>query len=104
METKGSQNVSANNLATIPIDEEDDVVYIAIKGSLHANDCSVFGLSEDEIVALTKKFSGPGTAVINGVQIKTTAIKAINALSQLGYRVVSSSGEGETTWTLKRNI
>lgn len=100
---KGSQNVSANNLACIPI-PEDGFVYIAIKGSLHANDCSVFGLGQEEIKAIVKKFPGSGSNVVNGVTIKSNVLQAINALSQLGYKVISTTGEAEITWTLQRDI
>lgn len=105
MDTKGSQNPSATNLAIVPI-VEDGIVYIAIKGSLHANDCSVFGLGQEEIKALSKKY--PGTTndggVVNGVTIKTNVLGAINSLSQLGYKIISSTGETEITWTLQREI
>lgn len=102
METKGSQNVSGTNLANIPM-SEDGVVYVAVKGSLHANDCSVFGLGLEEIKALTKKYPGSGS-VVNGVAIKTNVLELINCLSQLGYKVISSTGEAEITWTLQRDI
>lgn len=103
MDTKGSQNLSPCNLETVPIVEEDSVVYIAIKGSLHANDSSVFGLGEEEKRALSKKFPGSGE-VVNGVSIKTNVLDALNSLSQLGYKIVSSTGETEITWTLQRII
>ncbi|XP_075992291.1 uncharacterized protein LOC142987427 [Anticarsia gemmatalis] len=103
MDTKGSQNLSPSNLATVPLTEEDGVVYIAIKGSVHANDCSVFGLGEEEIRALTKKYPGSGV-VVNGVSIKTNVLGAINSLAQLGYKVIASTGETEITWTLQRDI
>ncbi|XP_050675947.1 uncharacterized protein LOC126972879 isoform X2 [Leptidea sinapis] len=102
MDTKHSQNVSGSNLANIPM-SEDGAVYIAIKGSLHANDCSVFGLGVDEITALTKRYPGSG-AVVNGVTMKTNVLQLINSMSQLGYKVVSSTGEAEITWTLQRDI
>ncbi|PZC73700.1 uncharacterized protein LOC110380356 [Helicoverpa armigera] len=103
MDTKGSQNLSPCNLASIPLTEEDGVVYIAIKGSLHANDCSVFGLGEEEIRALSKKFPGSGV-VVNGVSIKSNVLETLNSLGQLGYKIISSTGETEITWTLQRII
>lgn len=103
MDTKGSQNLSPTNLATIPLTEEDGVVYIAIKGSLHASDCSVFGLGNEEIRALSKKFPGSGN-VVNGVSIKSNVLSALNSLGQLGYKIISSTGETEITWTLQRYI
>lgn len=103
MDTKGSQILSPINLVQEVLTEEDGVVYIAIKGSLHANDCSVFGLGEDEIRALSKKFPGSGV-VVNGVAIKSNVLQALNALGQLGYKIISSTGEAEITWTLQRII
>lgn len=104
MDTKGSsKNPSSVNLANEPI-VEDGVVYIAVKGSLHANDCSVFGLGQEEIKALTKKYPGSGVTVVNGVTMKTNVLDAINSLSLLGYKVISSTGENEITWTLQREI
>lgn len=44
--------------------------YIAVKGSPFAMDCAAFGLSDDEVVALSKRFPSSGTDVINGVMIK----------------------------------
>lgn len=44
--------------------------YIAVKGSLHAGDCSVFGLIPDEITALSKRYQNSSTEIINGVIIK----------------------------------
>ncbi|CAH2104640.1 unnamed protein product [Euphydryas editha] len=103
METKGSQNILTSNLSNIPI-AEDGVIYIAIKGSLHANDSSVFGLRHEEIKAIIQKFPGSGSNVVNGVTIKANALQAINALCQLGYKVICSTGETEITWTLQRDI
>ncbi|CAK1603144.1 unnamed protein product [Parnassius mnemosyne] len=102
MDTKGSQNQSANNLSTIP--SEDGVVYIAVKGSLYANDSFVFGLGQEEVKALTAKFPGLGVDVVNGVSIKTNVLQTLNSLGQLGYKIISSTGETEITWTLQREI
>lgn len=104
MDTKGSQNPSTVNLSQIPLSEADEhLVYVAIKGSLHASDCSVFGLGEEEIRAMTKKYPGSGM-VVNGITMKTNVLHAINSLAQLGYKIVSSTGENEITWTLQREI
>lgn len=100
MDTKGGQ-IPPSNLASTPLVEEDGVVYIAVKGSLHAMDCSIFGLGQEEMKAMTKKYPGSGV-VVNGVGIKTNVIDAINSLSQLGYRIASSTGEAEITWTMLR--
>ncbi|XP_068620852.1 uncharacterized protein [Battus philenor] len=102
MDTKGSQNPSATNLSNIP--SEEGVVYIAVKGSLYANDSSVFGLGQEEIKALTAKFPGSGVGVVNGVTIKANVLSTLNSLSQLGYKIISSTGETEITWTLQRDI
>ncbi|CAG9566915.1 unnamed protein product [Danaus chrysippus] len=105
MDTKGSRNVSASNLIANPIPEvEDGVVYVAIKGSLHSNDCSAFGLGQEEIKALIKKFPGSGSDVVNGITIKSNVLQAINSMAQLGYKVVCSTGETEITWTLQRDL
>lgn len=103
METKGDVTPTRKSLVGVPLPEEH-VVYIAVKGSLHANDCSAFGLGQEEIKALTTKFPGSGSPVVNGVTIKINVLNAINALSQLGYKIISSTGEGEITWTLQREI
>lgn len=102
MDVKGNQNLP-RALSSVPLTEEDGVVYIAIKGSLHANDCSVFGLGSEEIKALTRKYPGSGV-VVNGVSIKANVLAAINSLGQLGYKIISSTGETEITWTLQRDI
>jgi hypothetical protein len=43
--------------------------YIAVKGSLHASDCSVFGLIPAEVQALSKRYPSL-IEVINGLSIK----------------------------------
>ncbi|KAH0564197.1 hypothetical protein KQX54_010137 [Cotesia glomerata] len=78
--------------------------YVAVKGSPFATDCSVFGLIADEMQALCKRFPNSGTDVMNGVLIKGSPIPVINALAELGYRIVSSTGEAEILWTLQREI
>ncbi|CAG2057335.1 unnamed protein product [Timema podura] len=40
--------------------------YVAVKGSLHAQDCSVFGLIPAEVEALCKRYSHPKVEVVNG--------------------------------------
>ncbi|XP_053600732.1 uncharacterized protein LOC128669701 [Plodia interpunctella] len=100
MDVKGGQH-SQTNLASSALVEEDVLVYIAVKGSLHANDCSVFGLGQEEKKALNKKYPGSGV-VVNGISIKTNVLEAINSLSRLGYKIVSSTGETEITWTMQR--
>lgn len=89
---------------TISLKGLDDgvYVYIAVNASLHANDCTVFGLSPSETRALTSKFSTSGSEIMNGVLLKGHAIAVINALSEIGYKVISTSGETLMTWTLQR--
>lgn len=77
--------------------------YLALKGSLHAHDCQVFGLEELEIAALKTKCNVKDS-VLNGKLVEGQPIKVINYLSELGYRVVCCSGEGECTWTLAREV
>lgn len=78
--------------------------YVAVKASLHASDSAVFGLNEDETVALVKKFESYKKEVINGVLLKATPMQVINALGELGYRVVGTTGETEVVWTMQRDI
>lgn len=48
----------------------ENYYYVAVKGSPFASDTTVFGLGQDEILALSKRFPNSGTDVINGVLIK----------------------------------
>ena len=47
----------------------ENFYYIAVKGSPFASDCAIFGLTNDETVALSKRFPNPGM-VVNGVTMK----------------------------------
>lgn len=79
--------------------------YVAVKASLYDRDCSVFGLTPDEQSALHKKFNTvTPREVINGFSLQSPALLIVNALSELGYRVVCCSGESQLTWTLARDI
>ncbi|CAG9825481.1 unnamed protein product [Phaedon cochleariae] len=71
-------------------------VYVAVKGSLHSSDTSVFGLCEVEVKALVKRFSNKQKEVINGIILEAPPIVVINALSQLGYRVVATTGASQS--------
>lgn len=105
---------SPPNVVTMPIPivpaaavsciNEGTYVYVAVKGSLHSMDSSVFGLSKEEVTALSKRFSNSSTAIVNGVNIKGPPIEVINSLSQLGYKVVCSTGETEVVWTMQREL
>lgn len=100
MDVKGGGNNSSANLVE---DKEDSIVnYIAVKGSLHAYECAIFGLKPEEVRALESKFTR--TIIVNGDAFKTNVIIVLNALVQLGYRIISSTGESEITWTMQREI
>lgn len=78
--------------------------YVAVKASIHAADSAVFGLNEEEIKALLKKFSNKHQEVINGILLNVTPMEVVNALGQLGYKVVATTGEAEIVWTMQREI
>lgn len=77
---------------------------MAVKASIHASDSAVFGLNSDEIKALVKRFSDYRKEIINGVLLKACPLDVVNALGQLGYRVVATTGEAEVIWTMQRDI
>uniref|UniRef100_A0A0K8T4B7 Uncharacterized protein n=3 Tax=Lygus hesperus TaxID=30085 RepID=A0A0K8T4B7_LYGHE len=79
-----------------------EVFYVAVKGSLHSGDSSVFGIKSEEYSALCRRFPDSNKQVINGVLIKGSPLEVINSLAELGYRVTCSSGETEIVWTLRR--
>lgn len=85
------------------LDNMTEQFYIAVKGSLYASDSSVFGLTPEEVTALTKRYPDSNKIVVNGVLIKASPLRIINSLGELGYRVVCSSGEAEIVWTLRRD-
>jgi len=82
---------------------EGNYVYCFVKGSLYANFTSLFGLANEEIQALSKRYNNTTTIVDNGIMIKAPPAELINSLSQIGYKVVCSTGEAEVTWTLQRD-
>lgn len=97
-ETNGKMSGKLVNIGS------DSYYYVAVKGSPFASDCNVFGLTQDEVVALSKRFPNSGSEVINGVMIKGPPLNIINALAELGYRVICTTGEAEILWTLQREI
>ncbi|XP_063838741.1 uncharacterized protein LOC135087846 [Ostrinia nubilalis] len=99
MDTKGSPKILASSLSN-PLLKKEGVVYIAIKGSLHATDCSVFGAQEEEVRVLAKKYD----VGLNGFSIRDNVVEVINLFSKLGYRIISSTGESEITWTMQKEI
>lgn len=98
---------SPPNIVTVavPVPNQDSTyAYVAVKGSLHASDSAVFGLNQEEVKALSKRFSNSTTEIVNGVNIKGPPINVINSLSLLGYKVICSTGEIEVVWTLQREV
>ncbi|KAK0089781.1 hypothetical protein PV325_005407 [Microctonus aethiopoides] len=87
----------------VQLDVNDTYYYVAVKGSPFATDCTVFGLSSDEVCALCKRFPNSGSEIVNGVMIKGPPISIINTLAELGYRVISSTGDAEPRFILKEN-
>ncbi|KAI5704951.1 hypothetical protein M8J76_013264 [Diaphorina citri] len=82
-------------------------VYVCVKGTLYGSDCATFGLTDKEVTALQSRFpnSTNSIQVVNGSYMKANPLQVINALSELGYEVVASSGsEAETTWTMRREV
>lgn len=63
-----SENAMIGKLANVINDE--NYYYVGVKASPFANDCVVFGLNSDEILALSKRFPNSGSDVVNGVMIK----------------------------------
>lgn len=97
----------APNVVTIPVPivhNEGTYTYITIKGSLHDRSCSVFGLNDTEIQALSKRFENSVRPVVNGVMVSTPPLVMLNTLAQLSYKVVCSCGEAEICWTMQREI
>ncbi|XP_055857284.1 uncharacterized protein LOC129920108 [Episyrphus balteatus] len=97
----------STNVVTIPVpivSQEDIYTYVSIKGSLHDRTTAVFGLNNDEVLALSKRFENGTTQIVNGIIINTPPMQLINTLSQLGYKVICSTGEAEIVWTMQREV
>ncbi|KAG7208367.1 hypothetical protein KM043_014601 [Ampulex compressa] len=94
--------VAPEKLGNIISDE--NYYYIGVQGSPFANDTDVFGLNSDEISALVKRFPNSNDQVMNGYRIKGSPFSVINALAELGYRVVASAGDSTTLWTMQREL
>ena len=102
----GSVPTSCANVVTIPVpivQNEETYAYITVKGSLHDRTCSVFGLNDAEIQALSKRFDTI-KPVFNGVMVSVQPIVMLNSMAQLGYKVVAACGEAEICWTMQREI
>lgn len=94
-----------STVVTIPvpvIPTEGTFVYIAVKGSLHDTSCAVFGLNHEEVQAIKRRFDNSVKRIVNGVMVTSSPLDMLNALAQLGYKVISSCGEAEISWTLQR--
>lgn len=79
--------------------------YVAVKASIHATDSAVFGLNDDEINALSAKYNASVRKdIVNGILLKAAPITVVNALGQLGYKVVCTTGEAEVIWTMQREL
>lgn len=79
--------------------------YVAVKASIHAADSAIFGLNEDEVNALSKKYNNcVRKDIVNGILLKAPPISVVNALGQLGYKVVATTGEAEVMWTMQREL
>ncbi|EFN64625.1 hypothetical protein EAG_03777 [Camponotus floridanus] len=105
---------TTSNVKKDVADEDDDTFYyVGVRASPFAADCVVFGLPSKETSALHSRFplSSTSTNIVNGIMLKGiyvaklisgTPFSVINALAELGYRVICSSGETEVLWTLQR--
>lgn len=100
------QNATCPNVVIpVPIVTPEDIyTYVAVKGSLHAQDCAIFGLNKEEIAALTKRFTNGSTEIVNGILLKVPPLDGINTLSKLGYKIICSTGDAEIVWTLQREL
>lgn len=96
----------STNIVAVPVIHQQDCIYayICIRGILSGDDCAVFGLSNEETAAIQKRFAISSIEICHGVMIKSNVFQVMNSLSKLGYKVVCSSGEKETTWTMQRDI
>ncbi|XP_017834904.1 uncharacterized protein LOC108594280 [Drosophila busckii] len=103
----GAQATSCQpaNVVTIPvpiIQSEGTFAYVTVKGSLHDYTCTVFGLNQAEIQALSNRLSVK--PCVNGVLIAVPPMVMLNTLAQLSYKVVCSCGEAEICWTMQREV
>ncbi|KAH8374284.1 hypothetical protein KR200_001127 [Drosophila serrata] len=95
------------NVVTIPVpilQSEGNFAYITVKGSLHDYTCTVFGLNQAEVQALSKRFESGVKACVNGIMVAVSPMVMLNTLAQLSYKVVCSCGEAEICWTMQREV
>lgn len=94
------------SIVTVPViqQQEGTYAYISIRGLLSGDDCTVFGLSLEEKLALANRFTFSSIEICHGAVLKSNVFQVMNSLTKLGYKVVCSSGEKEIVWTLQREI
>nr|XP_016939447.1 uncharacterized protein LOC108017003 [Drosophila suzukii] len=95
------------NVVTIPVpilQSEGNFAYITVKGSLHDYTCTIFGLNQAEVQALSKRFESGVKACVNGIMVAVPPMVMLNTLAQLSYKVVCSCGEAEICWTMQREV
>ncbi|EFN80877.1 uncharacterized protein LOC105186480 isoform X2 [Harpegnathos saltator] len=98
-------NVKPKKVEIVVDDDDDDTFYyVGVRASPYATDCAVFGLMSNEQSALRARFplAPESSDVINGILFKGSPFSVINALAELGYRIVCSTGESEVLWTMQR--
>lgn len=67
--TTNVTSTSSPSVVTIPVPivpAEEIYTYVIVKGSLHDQNASIFGLNREEIIALSKKFAHGSTEIVNG--------------------------------------
>lgn len=78
--------------------------YVCVTGCLQADGASVYGLNKEEEEALSKRYPSKDS-IINGIMLKCPVMEVLNALAQLGYKVVTTTGTvGEIIWTMQRDL
>jgi hypothetical protein len=100
------ETVTTKVVVPLPVIQQHDEIYyyVFVKGSLYSPEAAVFGLDVQEIQAIAKRFNSPCKEIENGIMFKKPVCETINALAQLGYRVVSTCGDAELTLILQREI
>lgn len=62
-------STSSPSVVTIPVPivpSEEIYSYVIVKGSLHDQNASIFGLNFEETIALSKRFARGSTEIVNG--------------------------------------
>ena len=73
--------------------------YILLRANINDSDTLASGLNDQEAQYLKTQF------VVESSFIKAAPIDVINLFSNIGYKVVASSGDcASTTWTMERNL